>query len=431
MKILKLNSSNVKRLVAVEIQPDGSVVVIGGKNGAGKTSVLDSIMYALAGGKALPAEPVRKGERRAKIVVDLEGGLRVTRTFDPSGSKLTVTDQGTKRSSPQKLLNGLCGQISFDPLEYSRMSAKAQAEVLRRLVGVDTTELDELRAGAYEARRDANRDAKRTGAELATMEQHDGVERVDVAALADDLARCNMELSAHEQQSDKLHVKNGHARAMVASEASLTEEIIAAAELIKKMEADRKVLRKDITKIRADNKAAAAVLDGKRPALEMAIVQADQRLRSADDTNKMARENEEYSQKAARLDRWEAETRKFSDEIARIDDAKREALAEADFPIDGLGFCEDGVTLAGVPLEQASQAELLRVSVAMGLALNPTLRVLLIRDGSLLDDDSMRLIAEMAAKADAQVWLERVGEGDKSAIIIEDGQIRSPANADS
>ena len=67
----------------------------------------------------------------------------------------------------------------------------------------------------------------------------------------------------------------------------------------------------------------------------------------------------------------------------------------------------------------------------MGLALNPTLRVLLIRDGSLLDDDSMRLIAEMAAKADAQVWLERVGEGDKSAIIIEDGQIRSPANADS
>jgi len=163
----------------------------------------------------------------------------------------------------------------------------------------------------------------------------------------------------------------------------------------------------------------------------MAIVQADQRLRSADDTNKMARENEEYSQKAARLDRWEAETRKLSDEIARIDDAKREALAEADFPIDGLGFCEDGVTLAGVPLEQASQAELLRVSVAMGLALNPTLRVLLIRDGSLLDDDSMRLIAEMAAKADAQVWLERVGEGDKSAIIIEDGQIRSPANADS
>lgn len=30
----------------------------------------------------------------------------------------------------------------------------------------------------------------------------------------------------------------------------------------------------------------------------------------------------------------------------------------------------------------------------------------------------------MAAEHDAQVWLERVGEGDEVQVVIEDGQIR-------
>jgi hypothetical protein len=51
--------------------------------------------------------------------------------------------------------------------------------------------------------------------------------------------------------------------------------------------------------------------------------------------------------------------------------------------------------------------------------------VLLIRDGSLLDDDSMKVIAVMAAEAKAQVWIERVEEDDATAVIIEDGNVRN------
>lgn len=99
-------------------------------------------------------------------------------------------------------------------------------------------------------------------------------------------------------------------------------------------------------------------------------------------------------------------------------------LEEASFPVVGLGFDEDGVTFEGVPLDQASQAQRVRVSVAMGIAMNPELRVLLVRDASLLDDESMGMIAQMAEDADAQLWLERVGDGDAGAIIIEDGAVR-------
>ena len=71
----------------------------------------------------------------------------------------------------------------------------------------------------------------------------------------------------------------------------------------------------------------------------------------------------------------------------------------------------------------AEVAEQLRVSAAMGLAMNPTVKVLLIRDGSLLDDDSMKMLAEMADAAGGQVILERVGKGAECSVIIEDGMV--------
>ena len=113
-------------------------------------------------------------------------------------------------------------------------------------------------------------------------------------------------------------------------------------------------------------------------------------------------------------------TKKLED----IDAEKRKATNEAKWPIAGLGFdTAGGVTLNGIPLEQASSAEQLRLSVAIGLALNPKLKVLLIRDGSLLDDEALKQVAHMAEQNDAQVWIERVGKDAATSVVIEDGMI--------
>ena len=42
MKIIELQAENVKRLKAVDITPDGTLQVIGGRNAQGKSSVLDA-----------------------------------------------------------------------------------------------------------------------------------------------------------------------------------------------------------------------------------------------------------------------------------------------------------------------------------------------------------------------------------------------------
>ncbi len=115
-------------------------------------------------------------------------------------------------------------------------------------------------------------------------------------------------------------------------------------------------------------------------------------------------------------------------EIEGLDRNKAEGLAAAVFPVDGLGFDESGVTYKGIPFSQASSAEQIQVSLAMAMSLNPTLRVIRIMDGSLLDADSLALISTAATDADYQVWIERVGDGGEGGVVIEDGEIEAAAN---
>jgi hypothetical protein len=116
--------------------------------------------------------------------------------------------------------------------------------------------------------------------------------------------------------------------------------------------------------------------------------------------------------------------------MAARKEAKDQAIASAKMPVDGLSFGEDGVLLNGVPFEQASDAEQLRASVAIAAAMNPKLRVIRIRDGSLLDDDAMQALAAMAAERDLQIWIERVGEHVNTfGVVIRDGAVVAQAEA--
>ena len=126
MKILKLTAENVKKLRAVEITPTGELVEITGKNGAGKTSVLDAIWWALAGTKHIQAVPIRTGATKARIRLDL-GELIVERRFTPVGSTLTVEKaDGARYTSPQGILDALLGALTFDPLAFVGQEPREQ-----------------------------------------------------------------------------------------------------------------------------------------------------------------------------------------------------------------------------------------------------------------------------------------------------------------
>jgi hypothetical protein len=97
-------------------------------------------------------------------------------------------------------------------------------------------------------------------------------------------------------------------------------------------------------------------------------------------------------------------------------------------PVESLAFGEGEVLYGGLPLGNASSAEQLRVSVGVAMAANPTLRILRVRDGSLLDDNSLELLSSLVAANNFQLWIERVEESDqRPCVVMEDGAVKAKA----
>lgn len=400
MKVIELKAENVKRLRAVEITPDGTLQVIGGRNAQGKSSVLDAIWLALGGGKAgrETARPIRDGESRAEVTLDL-GDLRVTRTWTQKGTQLKVTSaDGAVYSSPQAMLDGLVGQLSFDPLAFTRLSAREQREALMNLVqlDVDVDALDAERARLYEERTRVGQEGKALGD--AAVDESLPVEEVSVSELL-----ANLE-AAQEH--------NAAVTRMESERESLTEAVASAETHLRMVQQELEEARQELAA--AEKRVIPARVDV--DALRAQVGEADER-------NKAIRANNAEREKAARKDALRHQYAALTGQITALDEQKQKALENAAFPVDGLGFDRDGVTYNGVPFSQASSAEQIRVSLAMAMALNPKLRVLRIMDGSLLDDEAMQLIREQVAAHDFQLWIERVGNADEGAVIIEDGEV--------
>ena len=429
-KIIKLTSENVKRLQAVEITPQGNVVVIGGKNGAGKSSVLDSIQYAL-GGDTADRMPVRRGEEKARIVIDL-GEIVVKRTFTAAGgTSLVVTNaDGVKQSSPQALLDKLTGKLTFDPLEFSRQKPDKQAETLRGLVGLDFTAHDLEREKIFNERTNVNRDAKALQSRIAAMPQHADAPTAEVSA-ADILAE-QQEAAAKNAVNQKQRNEAARLRAVanrsqdrqIATQNEITriegEIALMQKRLIEKqaaLTAEQAIATADETSAATFQKAVEKLKD-----VDLAPFQA--KAAGVESGNRKFRENQSRLEVVKQFKAKSAAADKLTAKIEAMDAERSRKVTTAKYPIDGLLFdTAGGVTLNGIPFDQCSSAEQLRVSVAIGLALNPKLKVLLIRDGSLLDDDSLAILLEMAKTADAQVWIERVGTDAATSVIIEDGHV--------
>ena len=114
----------------------------------------------------------------------------------------------------------------------------------------------------------------------------------------------------------------------------------------------------------------------------------------------------------------------LSDKIKRCEEDRQEAIHAATMPLEGMSFDDYGsITFGDLPLNQASGAEQLRISLEIAMAAQPELRIIRITDGSLLDSDSLEAIRKAAADGDYQVWIESVDETGKVGVVIEDGEV--------
>lgn len=426
-KIIRLAVSNLLRLTAAEVTPDGNLVIVAGDNAQGKSSLLNSIAIALSG-KNHPAKPIHAGASKGSVVLETED-LIVTRTFSNSGSNtLEVRNrEGAKLNSPQQLLDRLLSLRTFDPLSFVRMDGDKQMETVRQIAGLDFADIDKRRQTAYDARTLANRDAKTAEGQLTGL-RYDSTapaQEVSVADLSTKLADAISANAGLDKLTEDLSDAIDDISSTEAVLDTRRDEMRAAEEALTKarenldvaiQSAQAAVVRRDELKEKVDASAAQRI--------DVEAIRAE--MTNADTINATVRANAAYKAKQQELSGHKAKSDSLTADIEKLDAEKERLVREGKFPIDGLGFTEGSVTFKGQPFAQISSSEQIRVSLAIANALNPELRVMLIRDGSLLDEKTLKLVADFAEKNDCQVFMECVGQREDASVIIEDGRSIEP-----
>lgn len=404
MKIINLYAENLKRLTAVQIEPDGNLVQITGRNGQGKTSVLDAIWWALDGTKNVQTTPIRKGEERAIVRLDL-GEIKITRRFnaqEDGGYTTSITvenGEGARFSSPQTMLDKLLGELTFDPLAFTRMKDADQVMALRSLVpDFDFDQADADNKRDFAERTEANRRAKDARTSAAAIDLPDEVpQRVVFSEISAEWNEANL----HNQKVDQEMQRR----------ADLSKEK-------QRIELQIGELQARIAQIDADFSHAPAVPDR----IDTDAIRA--RVDKAEETNRLADAGDRYSQLITEAKEAEAKSAELTEAMDQRKAKAREAIATTDMPVSGLSIDDGAVHLDGVPFNQASDAQQLQASIGIAMALNPKLKVIRVRDGSLLDDEAMKTLAAMAEEHDYQIWIERVDSTGSIGFVLEDGHVK-------
>lgn len=410
MKIIELRAEQFKRLTAVTIRPTGNVVEVSGENGSGKSSTLDSIWAALGGKDASPAKPIHTGAEKGEIRLTIgESGVPkiiVTRKYRLKEGVPFTTDlivesaEGARFQGAQGVLDALVGETCFDPVGFiDGMDDKAQIKALRSFVPeVDFDAIEGMNRRDFEIRTDLNREAKSLKAQVDALPAapEELPERVDTGALEARLAEAahhNSDIATRQTRRQALD----HDVQQIELEISGLEE----------------------------RKAALLATKAKWEPLPEPIDVADvqQQLSFGRMSNSAADMADRRSSMEKALGEKEAAAEALTKAIDKRKADAAKAVQTAKMPIPGLGFGDGFVTLNGEPLAQASRAQQIRASVAIAAAMNPKLRVAMVKEGSLLDKKSWAALEEYAAEHDMQIWVESVHQQTKAAILIQDGAL--------
>lgn len=407
MKIIKLQAENIKKLKAIEIKPDSNLVQITGANAQGKTSVLDSIWYALAGKDVIESKPIREGENEALIKIEIEDFI-VTRKFkskdgNVSTSLFVENREGLRYKSPQTILDDLIGKLSFDPLAFTRLKAKEQFNLLCNVCNIDFNfyENECKKTDIYDERTAINRQLKEVEAEANNIivDPKEGTEKINIQAAIS-------ELRSAEEHNRK--------------QATTIDNI-------KFLEHEIENQKDEILKIQRGITRRLDKIQSLNSSLQDTIETGDLgiKITSAAKVNSNAERFERKQNLRDKHQSIKGDADECTKRISILEKAKLDALKTSKMPLDNLSIGDGEVYYNGTPFNQLSGSEKLKISLAIAAAANPKLRVIRITDGSLLDQSSMNELIKFADTKDFQIWIERVDESGKVGICIEDGAIKN------
>lgn len=424
MRIMGLKAENIKRLKMVEITPDGNIIKITGKNGQGKTSVIDSILLALGGSEAAKltqtSEPIHNGAKKGQSVVDI-GDYIVTRSFtetNKAGYLKVEAKDGSNIASPQALLSKIVGDLSFDPLSFLNMESDKQIKILQKLMGFDPKPLDDMRLNLFNERTLVNREVKALQTKIKDLNGYADVTLPDkeeeAATIMKEFNEANdtiKENNVRREEVVQLRLKSSELKAEIET---LNAQMIQLQQKKESVTSEREAV---VEKGKALAPEVAAIQDP-----DLAIIQ--ERMSTLDETNRKIRSRNEWRKMDLELTDKVDKASSLTDQIEMVEKKKADAIKNAKLPVEGLSYDESGVKHNGLPLSQSSHSQQIVISMSMGMAINPDLRVMFVKDGEKFDSDTWKLVESLAHENDYQIWIEMVEESGKVGVYIEDGMVK-------
>ena len=407
IKINTLQIENIKRVKAVALNPaENGLTVIGGKNGQGKTSVLDAIAWALGGDRYRPSNPEREGSTLPPhIKLTLSNGLTVERSG--KNSALKVVDTTGKRSG-QQLLNEFVEQLAIDLPRFLQASNREKADTLLQVIGVGDRihELEAKERDVYNRRRMIGQDADRKRKYADELPFYPAAPKELVSAL--DLIRQQQDILARNGENQRKRMRANqieHEYGKAAAYVSLLKSQLAAAQKqLTQLEADLEIAQKD----------ALNLQDESTEEVERSLQEIEQiniQVRANCDREKAEQDAACYAQQYQEL----------TAELEDIRHDKYALLNSAELPLPGLSVEDSELTYNGKKWDCMSGADQLIAATAVVRAVNPKCGFVLLDKLEQLDADTLLNFGSWLEEQGLQAIATRVSTGPECSIIIEDG----------
>ena len=403
-KITSLELENIKRIKAVQITPtESGLTVIGGRNGQGKTSVLDAIMWILGGERYRPSEPKREGSVTPPYgKITLSNGLVVERKG--KNSDLKVIDPSGNRAG-QQLLNEFISQFALDLPKFMNGNNKEKADILLQVIGVGDKlyELDQQEKELYNQRRTIGQIADQKKKYAAELPVYPDVPAEPISAT---------ELIKEQQEILAINGENQRKRQRLAK---LQSEADTLRGQIEELLAKQAKIHSDLEIAQMD---AKDLQDQSTAEIEKSIADIEEinrKVRMNLDKEKAETEAQEYTNK------YEAHTER----IEAVRKERANLLDGANLPLEGLSVEDGELTYKGFKWDNLSGADQMKVGVAIVRKLNPKCGFVLLDKLEQMDLDTLQEFSAWLKQEGLQVIATRVSTGDECSIIIEDGYSKS------